>query len=121
MLIFYKLYILIQCSQIFERAFLFWKVPGICPFVLQVRATCYVNWNMEHWRNDIDRENEVPGRKPVPVLLFLRQISLGLSWDRNRIFAVRDRPVTNRLVHVYIIHVEVKVYFVPVREHSVLA
>ena len=105
MLVFFELYFLIQCSQIFEKAFLFWKVLRRCLFSLQVKATCYVKWSTEHWRNDNGRENEVTGRKPVPLLLFQRQISLGLAWDWNRIFAVRDRLVTSRLGHICIIHV----------------
>jgi len=41
---------------------------------------------MEHWRNDIDGKTEVPGEKPVPVLLCPAQTPHGLVWDQCGIF-----------------------------------
>jgi hypothetical protein len=63
----------------FRKSFAFWRVPKLCPFVLQVRATCGWKWKWSTGGMNETGEDRISRRNPVPVPLFPLQISYGLT------------------------------------------
>jgi len=78
---------------LFLKQHCFLRVPSLRPFVLPVRATCRwrLLWGFAGMM--LTGENEVLGAKPAPLPLCVQQISHGLTWDRTRDIALRNRRI----------------------------